>query len=93
MKKKKTMFKKSQQNIEKLLLKCTEDHKTEIKKMPKITEDRKTFYTKFLKKSVKRLETVIGKTKWALQDRQRILTKEQKKHYFDEKKFRKVKRV
>ena len=65
----KIMLKKSQQNIEKLLLKCTEVHKTEIKKMPKITEDRKTFYTKTLKKSVKRLETVIGKTKLALQDR------------------------
>ena len=59
----KTMLKKSQQNIENLLLKCTEVHKTEIKKMPKITEDRKTFYTKTLKKSVKRHETVIGKTK------------------------------
>ena len=38
------MFKKSQQNFEKLLLKCTGDQKTEIKEMPKITEDWKTFY-------------------------------------------------
>ena len=88
----KTMLKKSQQNFEKLL-KCTEVHKTEIKKMPKITEDRKTFYTKTLKKSVKRLETVIGKTKWPLQDRQRILTKRERKQFSGERNFRRVKRV
>ena len=56
------MFEKSQQKFEKLLLKCTEVHKTEIKKCLNFTEDRKTFYTKSLKKSVKRLKTVIGKT-------------------------------
>ena len=61
--------------------------------MPKITEDRKAFYTKTLKKSVKRLETVIGKTKWALQYRQRYLTKREKKQFSDEKKFRRVKIV
>ena len=89
----KTMFKKSQQNFQKLLLKCTQVHKTEIKKSLNFTEDTKSFYTKTLKKSVKRLKTVSGKTNWALQDRQKILTKQQKKHYFDEKKFRRVKRV
>ena len=93
MKKMKTMFKKSQQNFQKLLLKCTEVHKTEIKKSLNFTEDTNTFYTKTLKKSVKRLKTVSGKTNWALQDWQKILTKQQKKHYFDEKKFRRVKRV
>ena len=59
----KTMFNKSQQNFEKLLLKCTEDHKTEIKKCLKFTEDRKSSYRKILKSSVERLKTVIGKTK------------------------------
>ena len=62
-------------------------------KMPNFTEDRKIFYTKTLKKSVKRLKTVIGKTKWAPQDRQRSLTKRERKQYSDKKKFRRVKRV
>ena len=43
-KKTKTMFEKSQQNFEKLLLKCTEGHKIEIRKCLNFTEDRKTFY-------------------------------------------------
>ena len=89
----KTMFEKSEQIFEKLLLKCTEDHKIEIRKCLIFTEDMKTFYWKTLKKRVKRLETVIGKTNWALQDRKKNLTKRQRKQYFDEKKFRRVKRV
>ena len=91
--KKKTMFEKGQQRFEKRLLKCVEDHKTEIKKCLKFTEDRKSSYRKILKSSVKRLKTVIGKTKWAPQDRQRILTKRERKQYSDEKKFRRVKRA
>ena len=59
-----TMFnKKSQHNFEKLLLKCTVGHKIEIKKCVNVTEDRKTFHTKTLKKSVKRLKTILEKNK------------------------------
>ena len=87
------MFEKSQQNFGKLLLKCTEDHKIKIRKRLCFTEDRRTFCWKTLRKSVKRLKTVIGKTKWALQDQKKILTKREKKQYFDEKNFRSVKRV
>ena len=57
----KTMFKKSQKNFEKLPLKCTEDHKTEIKNCLNFTEDRKSFYRKILKKSVKILKHSSGK--------------------------------
>ena len=57
-----TMFnKKNKHNFEKFLLKCTESHKIEIKKCVNVTVDRKTFHTKTLKKSVKRLKTILEK--------------------------------
>ena len=52
---------KIQHNFEKFLLKCTRVHKIEIKKCLIVTEDRKKFQTKTLKKSVRRLKTILEK--------------------------------
>ena len=87
------MFEKSQENFEKLLLKCREDHKIQIRKSLNFTEDRKIFIEKLWKRALKDLKQSSGKRNEHCKIRKKFSRNDKKNNIFDEKKFRRVKRV